>query len=281
MGFEYMLILDGEPVYDPLNHHRTSNGFGKHNHYFYMPGKRPAREARRNKSNLSGRLLKFRIDTEDYLGDGPRGVTIYSPPVDEPARLMVVFDGQDYLERASLNIICDNLIARQRICPLGLAFVENGKDRRTLEYACAEGTLGFLLEKVLPLAREELNLVDPSKEPGAWGVVGASMGGLMALYTGLRLPGIFGHVLAQSGAYTLHDHRFPVWDLVRLQNEPKPRVWMDAGSMERLLGCNQEMAAHLRNFHYDAVYQEYQGGHNFIVWRDDLPSGMEWLWNWK
>ena len=64
--------------------------------------------------------------------------------------------------------------------------------------ACGESTLLFVAAQVLPLARAHLNLLDPAKHPGAYGVLGASMGGLMALYTGLRLPRIFGHVLSQQ-----------------------------------------------------------------------------------
>ena len=72
--------------------------------------------------------------------------------------------------------------------------VANGGPARTVEYTCSEATLAFLLQKVLPSARRELNLVDETREPGVHGVLGASLGGLIALYTGLRAPEVFGHV---------------------------------------------------------------------------------------
>jgi enterochelin esterase family protein len=52
---------------------------------------------------------------------------------------------------------------------------------------------------------------------------------------------------------------------------------MDAGTMEHLLGCNQEMSVHLRDNGFDVDYHEYAGGHNYTVWRDDLPEALVWL----
>jgi hypothetical protein len=170
---EYVLMLEGRAVDDPHNRLRVPNGFGKHNHYFYMPEARAAAEARRVRSVPAGKITRFRLDTEESLGGGQRGVMLYTPPVEGPFPLAVVYDGREYFERARLNVICDNLIAQGRMRPLGLAMVENHPQRRSLEYACSEGTLGFLLEKVLPLARNEQNLVELEAEPGAFGVIGA------------------------------------------------------------------------------------------------------------
>ncbi|MFN8374318.1 MAG: alpha/beta hydrolase-fold protein [Anaerolineae bacterium] len=39
--------------------------------------------------------------------------------------------------------------------------------------------------------------MDIQQHPGAFGVLGASMGGLMALYAGLRMPALFGQVISQ------------------------------------------------------------------------------------
>ena len=62
--------------------------------------------------------------------------------------------------------IVDNLIADGQIQPVGLAFVENGREARTLEYACAESTLRFLLSRVIPQAGERMRLLDIAQNPG-------------------------------------------------------------------------------------------------------------------
>ena len=71
------------------------------------------------------------------------------------------------------------------------------------------------MECVLPLAAERLRLLDARTLPGAYGVLGVSMGGLMALYLGLRLPQVFGRVLSQSGAFWSGPQQWGATDLVR------------------------------------------------------------------
>jgi enterochelin esterase family protein len=116
-------------------------------------------------------------------------------------------------------------------------------------------------------------------EPGQFGVLGASGGGLMALYTGLRLPLIFGKVLAQSGAYSLDGYDFVVWDLVRSIAPEALKIWLAAGCYEMLADCNRDMASLLEKRGFDFKYHEYTGGHNYPAWRNDVPAGLEFLFD--
>jgi len=188
---------------------------------------------------------------------------------------VVVYDGPDYLKRAKLNVIVDNLIAEKRVRPFAMAMVQNGGPARGLEYSCSESTLGFVFECVIPLAQEHLILTPPGGEP--YGVLGASLGGLMAMYTGMRLPQVFGKVLSQSGAFILPEHDFVVVDLVRYAPPPKIDIWMDTGRYEWLLDGNREMYTLLREKKYKVKYNEFSGGHNYTSWRDDIWRGLEAL----
>ena len=87
----------------------------------------------------------------------------------------MVLDGQDYRRRARIANIVDNLIAQGRIRPIALAMPYNGRGARGVEYACSEATLVLLLYDLLELAQKELNLVDIRANPGAHGILGASM----------------------------------------------------------------------------------------------------------
>jgi len=127
---------------------------------------------------------------------------------------------------------------------------------------------------VLPLARKALKLIDVKKTPGAYGVLGASMGGLIALYSGLRHPEIFGHVISQSGAFY---QPFVVNDLVQARQAPQLKIWMDAGALEYLLPYNRQMQARLAAKGYAVSYQEYRGGHNYTAWRNEVATGLETL----
>lgn len=278
---EYAYMLDGKRVDDPNNPRHVYNGINAHNHYFYMPGGGPTPLAKRARGVAHGALKSLRVAARYALGDGDRGinlfqreVTFYQPPVSEPAPLLVVFDGPDYLHRAKLPLIVDNLIHQKRIRPIALAMVANGKENRFIEYACSDVTLGFLLFNVIPLARKELKLLDIEARPGAYGVLGASMGGLIALYAGLRHPEVFGNVLSQSGAFY---PKFVVNDLVQAGQAKRIKIWMGVGTMEFLLAYNRQMHALLSKQGYSVCFHEYQGGHNYTAWRDEVAGGLEKL----
>jgi enterochelin esterase-like enzyme len=271
---------DPDPVRvpDPFNRNKIGNGLGKDNHFFYMPCAQPTSFTRARSRIGRGQVITEVVEGGPLLWNGKRRVHFYRPPVEGPCPLVVVWDGQDYLHRAKLPTILDNLIHLGRIPPLALAMIEHGGPARMVEYGCNDTTLGFLLERVLPAAGEHLDLLDPQEHPGSYGILGASMSGLMALYTGLRIPGIFGHVLAQSGAFTLGDYRMVVWDLAHSIDPALLKIWMDAGSFEHLVDCNREMAALLEERGFDGHYNEYAGGHNYTCWRNDLVNGLEFLY---
>ncbi|HVP20567.1 MAG TPA: alpha/beta hydrolase-fold protein [Anaerolineaceae bacterium] len=275
---EYALSVDQERIFDPFNPHKTPNGFGKFNNYFYMSQDDELEELARRKPGVPhGQVFGRDIQPGFYFGSRPRRVHFYQPPVAEPCPLVVVWDGQDYLRRAHLPVIVDNLIAQQRIQPVALAMVENNRRSRAIEYLCSEATLMFLTNSVLPAAHESLNLLDIESQPGAYGVLGSSAGGLLALYTGLRLPNIFGKVLAQSGAYSLFGREFVVWDLLRLVDPRALKIWLAAGCYEMLVRINRQLAEALKDHGFDFHYNEYSGGHNYPSWRRDAAMGLEFL----
>ncbi len=269
---------DGEQrVADPLNANTTPDGLGHENHFFYMPGARATELTRRKQGVPRGTITRHVIENDFLLASRKRTVTLYQPPTGEPCPLLVVLDGQDYRRRARITTIVDNLIAGGRIRPVALAMPYHGRGGRGVEYACSEATLCVLLIDLLGLARKELNLVDIKAHPGAYGILGASMGGLMALYAGLRAPEVFGRVLSQSAALDMSKPDSVVFDLVRHGPVRPLRIWMNAGRYEWLLDGNRRMHELLVEKGYDVVYREYNGGHNYPSWRDSLGEGLEAL----
>jgi enterochelin esterase-like enzyme len=271
---EYAFIMDGARVPDPSNPRMVSDGMSGTNNYFYMPPGAPTPLAWRQRGAPKGVVTRHLVDCMDFCVGGKRRVSLYCPAATGPYPLIVVFDGQDYLRRAGLTAMIDNLIALGRIRPVGLAMVANGGQARGVEYLCNDATLSFLQKVILPLAQKELNLVDIQSNPGAYGVMGASLGGLMALYTGLRLTTVFGKVLTQSGAFL---PELVIYDLVRFSAVKPVKIWMDVGLYEGLLEENQQMHAVLASQGYDVAYNEYPAGHNYSAWRDDVWRGLEHL----
>jgi len=276
---EYAFIdpQTGERILDPLNPNRVKNGVNGYNNFFYMPQGKPSSLVRFRKAVPHGTTTRHIIPSADYTAGAMRTVYLYHPPIDHPVPLLVVFDGPDYLRRAKLNIIADNLIARKRVLPFAMALVQNGGMARTVEYSCSESTVGLIMDFVLPLAEEHINL-EPAKD-GGFGVMGSSLGGTMALFTALRFPQVFQKVISQSGAFIGPDYQYVVVDLVKCSPSPEIDIWMDAGSLDWLLDGNRQMYALLKEKNYHVKYREYSGGHNFTAWRDDISHGLEAIYN--
>ena len=156
-----------------------------------------------------------------------------------------------------------------------MAFLPGAGRWRNVEYACSDATLLWLDQVILPLSDEKLNLLDVKKHPGAYGVLGASLGGTMALHTGLRLPDVFGRVLSQSGAFSIESRDFAPVDLVRHGHAKHIRIWMDIGKLDFLLEDNRGMVALLQEQGYNVAYREFTAGHNYTAWRDDVWRGLE------
>jgi len=239
-----------------------------------MPDADPTPFLRTEKQIPSGLVTRHTVETGDNAAGARRTVFLYQPPVEEPAPLLVVWDGREYLHRASLATLADHLIQQRCIRPLALALVCNGGQARTVEYSCSEATLAFLMESVLPLARENLNLLDTQSAPGAYGVLGSSLGGLMALFTGLRLTQVFGKVLSQSGAFSFDGYDSIVFPLIDHVPPEMLRIWLDVGKFESLLEVNRRFFPLLQEKGFGVSYREYSGGHNFTAWRDDVWRGL-------
>lgn len=261
---------------DPLNARTIPNGVGQINHFFYMLEAGPTPLAERQRGVPQGKVIRHLIENKWLLAGGRRQVRLYQPPTSGPCPLVVVYDGAEYYRRGRLTAIVDNLIAQRRIRPIALALVDNGGQARGVEYACSEATVGCVMECVLPLASRELNLIEPAA--GAYGVLGASMGGLMALFTGLRVPQVFGRVLSQAGGFDRSRYEPVVFDLVGAGPVQPVKIWMDVGRYEWLLPGNRAMHALLVERGYDVTYREFNAGHNYPAWRDDLWRGLECLY---
>lgn len=266
-----------ERMSDPFNPRVVWNGYDSVNHVLQMPGCTLTDLTVRKPGIAWGKVTKHTLRAGLTMATPTRDLWLYAPPVDEAVPLVVVWDGQDYAGRAHLPAIVDNLIAEKHIRPIALAMLSSYQTARFSEYMANEATIGALPYLVIPYAKQYLNLIDPADEPGAYGVIGASMGGLMALYTGLRLPSIFGHVISQSGAFFEDQPGAPalINQLVRALPPAPLRIWQDVGRYEYLLPHNQAMHQLLNERGYNVRYHEFNGGHNYTMWANSVWRGLE------
>lgn len=260
---------------DPFNQHPAPTGFGEFNASFQTADFRATVLPTRRRP-MQGRLGRFRIRHPFMLLGAKRDVWLYQPPAREPVPLLLVYDAQDAVHTARLAQLVDYLITTRQIQPIALACIANARQHRFTEYAMSEALLTVVLDQVLPLAHKHLTLLDTEQVPGAYGVMGASLGGLMALYTGLRLSHIFGKVISQSGSYQLAlDERAPLLPSLLWRDHKPLTIWQDVGRYEWLYTVNERVHAELADAGYDVTYRVYNSGHNWHAWHAILPDALQ------
>jgi enterochelin esterase-like enzyme len=271
---EYVYFLDGRRVYDPLNPRRVSNGFGEMNNCFWMPQAPQSTLFRRQRGVKPG-VVKQKTFQSMRLAGGRRTVRLYRPACSGSYLLLLVLDGRDYFQRARLATLADNLIHQGAIPPLTIAFLDNARQARFTEYGCSEALVGFTAQELVPWVASEVSLV---QQPGAHGVLGASLGGLAALWLGVRLPEVFGQVFSQAGGFALgFSKELGLTTLLRLSERLPLRIYLDCGRFDPLLEANRMMKELLEARGYDLCYREFNAGHNYPAWREELATGLTWL----
>ncbi|MEM9952358.1 MAG: alpha/beta hydrolase-fold protein [Chloroflexota bacterium] len=266
-------------VIDPHNTNVADTGVGHDNHYFKMPHRVHTPYIMERYGIQKGTITDHTINFGLFGSNHERDVWLYQPATDEPVPLLVVLDGKDYMERGKLVTIVDNMIDDGKIQPIALAMIDNAYEHRMIEYNQNETIPVLLHNTLLPLAQKHLNLLDVKDNPSAYGILGASMGGLMALYIGLRMPDIFGKVITQAGAFFTYDdgREALIHVLVDLLPTAPLNIWLDCGIYDFLYDFNRDMRQRLANKGYEVSYAEHAGGHNYTSWRDLLPNALETL----
>jgi enterochelin esterase-like enzyme len=184
----------------------------------------------------------------------------------------------------------DYFICEGKVEPLIIVGVYNTGKSRIREYTptrapklgggSANRYAKFLLEEVRPFLRQTYRTLEG---PEHTGIGGSSLGGLVSLYLGLRMPKVFGRIAALSPSVWWNDRvmvRFAQAAPVR----PLPRVWLDIGTREGprivddverfrdvLLGKGWQLE---RDLHYQRV----EGAeHNESAWSARVGPFLQFL----
>jgi predicted alpha/beta superfamily hydrolase len=180
-----------------------------------------------------------------------RDLIVYTPPgyADQPSRhfpVLYLHDGQNLFDGATSFIpgqdwhvgqTADHCILAGKVEPLVIVGMYNTK-ARIREYTPthvprlgggrADRYAKFLLEEVRPFIDQEYRTLPGYQHTG---IGGASLGGLVSLYLGLKHSRIFGKIVALSPSVWWNQlviHRFVQTTVV----ESRPRIWLDIGTRE-------------------------------------------------
>ena len=219
---------------------------------------------------------------------GVRHGKIYLPARFRKTRLyplLVVHDGSDYVNFASMKIVLDNLIHRLEIPDMIVAFTDSPD--RLKEYANDEAHARFLTEELLKDLTGRLPIID---RPQARCLMGASFGAVAAFSTACRYPDVWGRLLLQSGSFAFTDigtrnRRGPLFDrVVEFVNQVRQaptavseRVFVSCGVYESLIYENRSLIPLLDSTGMQVKFVESRDGHNWENWRDRLREGLSWL----
>lgn len=272
-------------IEDPRNPNRARDPFGA-NSVMQAEGYEEPDWAKPDPDARPGLLEPFGFHSKAF--GGQRTGHIYLPARFRRTRLyplVVVHDGSDYLNFASMKTVLDNLIHRLEIPDMIVAFTDSPD--RIREYPNDERHARFLTEELLVDLTARLPLLD---RPQARCLMGASFGGVAAFSTAYRYPGVWGRLLLQSGSFAFtdigkHNRRGPLFDRVvefvnQVRDEPKAvseRVFVSCGVYESLIYENRSLIPLLDSTGMQVRFVESRDGHNWENWRDRLREGLSWL----
>ena len=283
--YKFEIVRGGhrELIRDPLNPSEARDPFGA-NSVVRGPDYRSPEWAGEQPTTRRGTVVDHHLHSSVF--GAPRAYSVYQPARFRPERrypLLIVHDGIDYLQYASLVNVLDNLIHRLEIPPL-IAALTQSPDRLN-EYGANPAHGRFLVEDLVPDLESRYHLADVDDRV----LLGASFGAVASLHTAWNHPGAFSKLLLQSGSFAFTDvgpHDLgPVFDpVVDFMNRfradpgrPAEKIFLSAGIYESLIYFNRSLLPVLQGTGASVRMVEAPDGHNWENWRDHLREGLTWL----
>ena len=274
---DYKLVINGANwILDPRNPFTCAGGYGP-NSELRMPEYTVPPEISYY-ANLPHGAIKDTTFQSSHLGNS-RQVRVYLPPgypegsVSYP--VVLFHDGLEYLSLCNGNNILDYLIANHLILPLIGVFVPPVD--RTEEYAGSkiDNFTDFIIEELMPVIDSKYRTnADPSKRA----MVGASNGGNIALYIGMKHPEIFGKIAAQSSnILATISSTFATGPKLNLA------LYIDIGSYDIpvLIPMVNGFKDILQAKDYTFQYREWHEGHSWGNWKGHLKLPLMQFFPWS
>jgi predicted alpha/beta superfamily hydrolase len=251
----------------------------------------------------TGQLHKHQAFRSRFLRNN-RDLVVYLPPGydDQPWRrfpVLYLHDGQNLFDRATafagvdwnIQATADQLITAGAVEPLVVVGIYNTGKSRIFEYTPTKAPkLGggradryakFLLQEVMPFIHQQYRCDGAAARTG---IGGSSLGGLVSLYLGLKLPQTFGKIAALSPSVWWNQRvimRFATAGPV----QPRPCIWLDIGTREgpRIVPDVEQFRDVLlhRGWHLgeDLHYERVEGGeHNEAAWAKRIGRVLQFLY---
>ena len=220
-----------------------------------------------------------------------RRIWYYTPPgytTKKKYPLVIFLDGWDYLNHIPAQTTLDNLIAAGKIEPVVAVFVATPVTPgvREKEYYANSKFSDLMISEILPLVRSKYSVFT---KPDKTTVVGLSASGFAGAFLALHHSDQIGNVVMQSPALWWGTDRYfenGEW-LTREYVDSKKlniRFYVEVGKYENQpatmrggpipLYAVRHFSDVLKLKGYKYFYNEFNGAHDYINWRQSLPDAL-------
>jgi len=231
---------------------------------------------------LKGVLEEHRFESKNL--ENNRRIRIYKPhgynENNQSYGLLLLTDGDEYINILSAVQVLDNLICDKKIPPIVTVFVDSTDNRRE-ELMCNDIFGDILVKELIPWVRDKYNVSNKSDEAI---IGGLSLGGLTASYLGLKYSEVFGNVLSQSGSYWYKPegsecNESNCWMSTQYKSVDKLplKFYLNIGVIEtkdRIIDTNKNLRDVLISKGYDVDFEEFKSGHDYLCWGETLAHGL-------
>ncbi len=278
-GFHYYsLIIDGVAVADPAS--ETFYGMGRMASGIEVPFRGDRYYELRNVPHGDLRTKHYYSNVTNSW----RSFYMYTPlGYDEqtsekyPVLYIMHGGGEDqrgWAMQGKTDLILDNLIADKKAVPMIVVMVDGNMPLN----AFGEETLQIfekeLKQDIIPLVEKDFRVKAESQYRA---LAGLSMGGIQALYVGVRNTDLFAYLgIFSSGWFAAQKELSnPQYDFMKANadkiNSNLKQLWISQGGKEDIAWENcQIMLSKFDELKIKYTYSEYPGGHTWPVWRNNL-----------
>lgn len=240
------------------------------------PGVEPAYSAVLPQGTPVGEVTEYAIKAGSEQPE--RQVWLYEPAKESEGnieKLLIFFDGEMYLKAVNAASIIDSLIHRQEIPRVAALFVSPLEGMREKELVLNPNFSSHTANGLREFAEEKLG---KRFGEGSCVAVGASFGGIAALYMAKQHPEFIHGVIAQSPSLWRCQDRMD--DLIGAANAYFLNIhWGVFETQEKngtsLAEANRQFVEMLAAAGHSFEFEEYRGGHGAVNWREALPKALK------
>jgi enterochelin esterase family protein len=282
---EYKFIVDSIWMLDAVNPRSVLGSYGL-NSELWMPRYKPPKEIEFRSYIKHGSLDTVRITsailkrTHTAFVYLPAGYAARAP---QRYPTLFVTDGGEYISLALMTNVLDNLIADGMILPIIAVFVDPRTDihdsqtsKRMSDYTMSSAFVRFMIDEVRARLIKRYRM---SRNASQTGIMGASLGGLIATYAAYTRPDVFGLCAAQSPSYWWNKRA--MLTMIERGKRRDVKFYIDTGTISDAQLEASAMRDLLARKGYSVHYEEHPESHNWANWRARIARILAYFWGTK